>query len=179
MQHKALSPSRLRRAKLGTRLCALLPLTPLAVACEGKGVTEVVGLGPGSYAIATTVFQADGRTSLVALHEDPTRPEALDTSLALELGGSAALFGRDGRNVFALGTSDEPVLARYELGDDGMLLERARMSLQPLEVDSAFLRPDLVPFLSDTKAYWIDDVRQQVAIWDPERMENHRQLLAC
>jgi hypothetical protein len=95
----------------------------------------------------------------------------LDTSHALEVGGSAALFGNDGRNVFALGTSDDPVLTRYELAEGGELVAGRRMSLQGYEINSGFLRPDLVPFISDNKAYWIDDVRLQVLVWNPERME--------
>jgi hypothetical protein len=140
------------------------------VSCGGDESTTL-DLGPGSYAIATTIFQADGETSLLALDEDPSREGVLDSSRALEVGGAAAIFGKDGRNVFALGTSDEPVLERYELSASGELVNAARMSLQPLGITSGFLRPDLVPFISDTKAYWIDDVRFQVVVWDPERME--------
>lgn len=153
----------------GPRLHAALLLFGLAtLACSSDETTD---LGTGSYAIATTIFQADGRTSLVALVDDPTSEAELDTSRALEVGGAAALFGRDGRNVFALGTSDAPVLTRYELDDDGALVERGQMSLQGHGIDSGFLRPDLVPFLSDTKAYWIDDAGLQVLVWNPERME--------
>lgn len=86
------------------------------------------------------------------------------------MGGTAAIFGRDDGSVFALGTSDEPVLTRYELSEAGELVERGRMSLQPQGIVSGFLRPDLVPFVSDTKAYWIDDVGLQVVVWNPETM---------
>jgi hypothetical protein len=139
-------------------------------ACS-ESTTDPSDTGGGSYAIATTIFQADGQTSLVALHEDPASEGVLDTTRALEVGGAAALFGKGGKSFFALGTSDEPVLTRYEVSDRNELLERERMSLQGYEVDSGFLRPDLVPFISDTKAYWIDDVRLQVVVWNPKTME--------
>jgi hypothetical protein len=140
------------------------------VGCGDDGAdADSIDLGPGSYAVAATQFSPEGETTLVALVEDPSREQDLDTTRALELGGSAALFGPDGRNLFALGTSDGPTLTRYEL-TDGELVKRASLSLSDSGISSAFKRPELVPFLSQDKAYWIDDASAQVVVWNPEEM---------
>jgi hypothetical protein len=157
------------RQPCGVRALAVL-LTLPCLAC-GSEKSDVSSLAEGSYAVVSTIFQPDSKTSLVAMHDDPSRPSTLDTSRAIEVGGAAALFGKDGKSLFALGTSDEPVLTRYELSEGRELVARERMSLQGYEIDSGFLRPDLVPFISDTKAYWIDDVRLQVVVWNPATMK--------
>jgi hypothetical protein len=88
----------------------------------------------------------------------------------VEIGGAAALFGRDGRSVFAIGSSDSASVTHYLLSDDGVLEPRGALSLQPYGIASAFKRPELVPFVSDTQAYWIDDTSQQVVVWNPVEM---------
>jgi hypothetical protein len=120
--------------------------------------------------ISTTVFSTDDATSLVTLVDDPGAPSSLDTSRSLEVGGAAALFGGDGRGVFALGSSDSPTLIRYEVSDTGELREDERMSLAGLGFSSGFKRATLVPFVSATKAYWLDDVTREAVIWDPSTM---------
>lgn len=143
-------------------------LSGSTVAC-GSNDDEPGTLGPGSYAVATTQFSPEGETTLVGLVADPSEPQELDLSRTLEFGGAAALFGPDGRNVFALGTSDSPTLTRYELVD-GALEERASVSLADYGISSGFKRPDLVPFVSSDKAYWLDDTSSQVVVWNPESM---------
>jgi len=151
----------------GSRLAPLVSALP--VACSGSDASEVT-LASGRHAIVTTIFQADGQTSLLGVVDDPTLPAVFDVARAAEVGGSAALFGRDGRSVFALGSSDSATLTRYELSEAGALQARAALSLQPYGIGSAFKRPELVPFVSDTKAYWIDDVSGQVVVWNPTEM---------
>jgi hypothetical protein len=138
-------------------------------ACSGSDATETT-LGDGRHALSTTVFQADGQTSLVGLVDDPAAPGVFDVTTALEVGGSAALFGDDGRNVFSLGSSDSATVTRYELSPTGQLSERGSLSLQPYGITSAFKRPELVPMISATKAYWVDDGSAQVVVWNPEAM---------
>jgi hypothetical protein len=140
----------------------------LALACSDADQTEA--LSSGRYVISTTIFQPDGQTSLIALVDDPAAAAELNTERAIEIGGSAALFGVDGRSVFALGSSDAPVVTRYELSSNGELSERARMSLEGMGISSAFKRPELVPFVSDTKAYWLDDTSAQAVVWNPQDM---------
>jgi len=150
------------------RRIALVMAALLAPACGNAENEET--LGSGRYVVSTTIFSPDSRTSLVTLVDDPTVSAPLDTSHAIEIGGSAALFGLDGRSVFALGSSDAAVVTRYEVTADGGLVERARMSFEGTGINSAFKRPELVPFVSDTKAYWLDDVTAQAIVWNPEEM---------
>jgi hypothetical protein len=171
VQHSRAKPQPFKRS-WATQECAVL--TAMAAlscfACGSEG-TDSSRLASGNYVVASTIFSPESATSLVAMHDDPSRSDTLDVSRALEVGGAAALFGKGGRSFFALGTSDEPVLTRYELGEDRELVAHERMSLQGYEIDSGFLRPDLVPFVSDQKAYWIDDVRLQVIVWNPATMK--------
>jgi hypothetical protein len=159
----------LRHRRLARGASGLLGLAALGLCgCSGADETNTT-LGSGRHAISTTVFQADGQTSLLGLVDDPGAPGLFDVATALEIGGSAALFGDDGRNVFSLGSSDSATVTRYELAD-GQLLERGSFSLQPFGISSAFKRPELVPMISQTKAYWLDDVSAQIVVWNPDAM---------
>jgi hypothetical protein len=62
------------------------------------------------------------------------------------------------------------VVTRYEVNDAGDLAERERMSLEGSGIDSGFKRPELVPFISESKAYWLDDVTAQALVWNPREM---------
>jgi hypothetical protein len=139
--------------------------------CDGSGAPDpgVPTDGP-LFAVATTMFLPDGPSSFVSLVADPTANVQVSRAGALEVGGAAALFGVDGRSVFALGGSDSPTITRYEVRDDGRFIEGARMSLAGLGFGSAFKRSGLVPFLSETKAYFLDDVTAQAVIWNPAEM---------
>lgn len=90
-------PALARRTVLGVARLTLLVLA----ACSGEDETNTT-LGSGRHALSTTVFQPDGQTSLLGLVDDPGAPAVFDVSTALEIGGAAAIFGDDGRNVFAL-----------------------------------------------------------------------------
>jgi len=148
----------------------LLAAALLTAGC-GDGDTSGDGtLGRGRYALATTIFSPDGQTSLVTLVDDPGAAAELDTERAIEVGGSASLFGSDGQSVFALGSSEGPVVKRYEVTTEGALLEQQQMSLETTGISSAFKRPELVPFISSAKAYWLDDASAQAIVWNPDEM---------
>jgi hypothetical protein len=151
------------RARRPRRPLKLVLLSALAGGCSGSDASEAA-LASGRYAIVTTLFQADGQTSLLGVIDDPALPGDFDTARAAEIGGAAALFGRDGRSLFAIGSSDSASVTRYVLSDDGVLEPRGALSFSPYGIGSAFKRPELVPFVSDTKAYWIDDTSQQVVL---------------
>ena len=148
--------------------CVATLIAGAGSACSDPASNEG-SLGYGRHALTTTIFQADGQTSLLGLVEDPGVPGVFDATRALEIGGSAALFGRDGRSVFAIGSSDSANVTRYDLSEGGVEAKGA-LSLQPYGISSGFKRPELVPFVSDTKAYWIDDGSSQVVVWNPEEM---------
>jgi hypothetical protein len=150
-----------------------IALSTLILALAGCGGSDATDTFPedGRYALSTTLFQPDGgATSLLGLIDDPGVAGEFDTTRAIEIGGAAALFGDDGRNVFALGSSDSATVTRYERLAGGALAARGALSLGPYGITSAFKRPELVPMLSATKAYWIDDVSSQVVVWDPAGM---------
>lgn len=150
---------------------SLLLLSLFTVGCGDSDAAGDASLGSGRYVVSTTIFGPDSQTSLVTLVDDPGVPAELDTERAIEVGGGAALFGLDGRSVFALGSSEAPWLKRYEVTAAGELLEKQEMSLEPTGISSAFKRPELVPFVSDSKAYWLDDTSAQAIIWNPKEMK--------
>jgi hypothetical protein len=125
-------------------------------------------LGQGDFALATTVFgDNDTQTSYVALSDDPAKQGELSTQNALEVGGSASLFAVRGKNMFGVGSSDSPTVTRYKVDDDGFLEVTGLMSLGNTGISSGFLRSELVPIISDTKAYWISE---PVVVWNPTDM---------
>ena len=155
------------------RISSYASLSVLLVALAGCGGSDATDtfLLDGGHALSTTLFQPDGSaSSLLGLIDDPGVAAEFDTTRAIEIGGAAALFGDGGRNVFALGSSDSPTVTRYERLVGGALVERGALSLAPYGITSAFKRPELVPMLSETKAYWIDDVSAQVVVWNPTEM---------
>ena len=168
------SPSPRRRAHATAARACLLAASVLAAACGEDAVDAGADAMPAAtgplYAVATTQFLPDGLLSLVALVEDPGAPGTLDPAQALEVGGAASIYGMDGQGAFAVGSSESPVITRYEVAADGSLVEGERLSLANLGVSAAFKREGLVPVLSETKAYWLDDTTQQGVVWNPQEM---------
>lgn len=145
-------------------------LIGVCAACSDDGTeaeAPVANLGEGDYALAVTVFGDDGETGYVSLVEDPAREVEVTTERALEVGGSVSLFGVQGRRAFGLGSTDAPTLIRYEIDPDGNLEQTARMSLGNEGIESGFMRPELVPLISERKAYWL---AEPVVVWDPQEM---------
>jgi hypothetical protein len=122
------------------------------------------------FAVAATTFLADGATTLIGLVEDPGAAATLDTRDALEVGGAAAVFGTEGDGAFIVGSSDSPVLTRFELTAEGGFTQGPQVSLANTGITSGFKRQGLVPILAEDKAYWLDDITQQVVIWNPRDM---------
>jgi len=157
------------QARFGVQVLSVVLLVGGACA-EGadggrEGADPRPNLGKGDYALAVTVFgDDDTSTGYVALTEDPAETGEFSTESALEIGGATSLFGVRGKNVFGLGSSDSPTVTRYEVDDKGFAKETGRMSLANEGISSSFLRSELVPIVSDTKAYWISE---PVVVWNP------------
>lgn len=160
------------RARFGVHVLSVVMLAASACA-EGadgseNGADPRPNLGKGDYALATTVFGADDTaTGYVALTDDPAKPGKFSTESALEIGGSVSLFAVRGQSMFGLGSSESPTVIRYEVDDEGFVEETGRMSLANEGISSSFLRSELVPIVSDDKAYWISE---PVVIWNPSDM---------
>ncbi len=163
------SLERAARAASGVCVATGLVLTAACSSSTEEPPPTVPADGP-LYAIATTIFLPDGESSVVTLVGDPTGAEELDTRSGVEVGGSAALFGLDGSSAFALGGSETSFIQRYEVTADGRFEEGKRLGLSSQGIDSAFKLPGLVPFLSEDKAYFIDDVTEQIVVWNPVEM---------
>lgn len=148
-------------------------LSALLVMCAAVGCATTDEddreLSLGDHVVATTMFTPDGETSLIGLVPDAAEPSLFDRTRALERGGASAIFAARGGRVFSLGSAEDPTVIRYAVSD-GEFAETGRMSLAAAGLSSSFKRSGLVPFVSDTKAYWLDDGSKQVVIWDPSDM---------
>ncbi len=118
------------------------------------------------FAVCTLRFTPEGAVGFVAL-VDSLDEGALDTTTALEIGGLGSCAGRDGE-VF-VGTSESPVITKYEIDDEGQLVEAGAVSLMPLGITNLFSF-DGFQIVAPDKAYYIDNPTQQVAIFNPTTM---------
>jgi hypothetical protein len=121
------------------------------------------------YVVSTTVFAADiGKGYLVPI--DALTPNTtFDLTNAIEVADNTGAASRPGTPYLYVGSSEEPTITRWELGDDGKLSKGPSVSFANLGLSSASVSSDL--FLSDEKAYMPDDDNHQVVIWNPSTMQ--------
>lgn len=151
------------------RVLGLIMLAASACA-EGAdaGADPRPNLGKGDFALAITVFgENDTQTGYVGLSKDPAEQGEFSTDSSLEVAGAASLFAVRGNSMFGLGSSDSPTVTRYEVDDKGFVDETGHMSFANEGISSGFLRSELVPIVSDEKAYWISE---PVVVWNPSDM---------
>lgn len=116
----------------------------------------------------------DGRSNYFTLVESLDEARALDYGTSLELPGRARLYAAAGIGFFAIGDAENITITRYELEEDGTLVEGASLSLQAHGVTS--MGPQAVHFVSPTKAYYKDADQAQVIVWNPEEMVIERAI---
>lgn len=92
-----------------------------------------------------------------------------DYGSAVVLDSFAALYGRPGSSTVFIGSGDEPIITRWQVGPDGFQ-PGAQVSFANLGVATAGTFPSYVPVLSDEKAYFFDPASLQAVIWRPRDM---------
>lgn len=122
------------------------------------------------YALTTNVWGDDGATGyLYTVRSLSEGSASLDA--AIEVPGGAWIYGREGeRFVYVSSGELGPTLKRFEVLDDGRLLEGPTISFAGLGLTQA-PRFGAVQILSDTKAYLVDSAQHRVATWNPRDME--------
>jgi hypothetical protein len=152
-----------------SRAPLLLALVVLAACGDGSApdTAPVPSSGP-LYLVQTRVLSPEASTGvLVPLPSlDATGP--VSTARALVQPGGGVLYRGAEPGVFLVGSAEEPVLTRYELGPDDEMLEGARLSFANQGV--VFLYPGSVVILDATRAYYLDLDQSQAIAFDPTAM---------
>ncbi|MFB9051607.1 hypothetical protein ACFFVB_00820 [Formosa undariae] len=119
------------------------------------------------YAVFWRVNTADGRVNYVSLVEDIMDGE-IDPANAIEVSGYSRFFAQQDAGYFIIGDGEDLSFTRYNVSEDGKTIEKGdKFSFINKGVTSLQKRN---VFLSDTKAYYIDNTQGQIIIWNPEEM---------
>ncbi len=166
MHEANLTPPAMRYASWAVGLAALT----LAVACSEAG-SDPAGETPGGaagplYLVKTRVFNNDETTGYLTLTDSLDAEPDYDRSL--EIPGGGVLYAAPGIGNFLVGSGDEPVIARYEVGPNNELAKGAELSFANEGV--AYLYAGSVIFVSSSKAYYVDLDQLQAIAFDPTQM---------
>jgi hypothetical protein len=99
---------------------------------------------------------------------DSLEPGTFDLKGALEIEPSW-IFGRPGESSVYAASIFSPTLWRYDLQEDGTLALGDTVSFANYGLESAYLAAS-APIYSDEKSYFVDDVQDQLVIWNPKEM---------
>jgi hypothetical protein len=123
------------------------------------------------YAIGASVFGEEGNTSYVALLPSLDSDVEIDYARVLEVGSASSIFGPEKGSFFAVGLDEAPTVTRYDISDGDRFVEGETIDFSGYGLTYMWRDPGLVPFLSEDKAYVIDNRELAVVIWDPAAME--------
>ena len=167
---------------------AALSMLSIALACGcgnngGSGSSDTNGNGNGSGAaggngaapfsgavLCANIFSADSTSGFIRLVSDEeleTGEEIDGVQSAIEVGGGTDCAVQ-GRRVFSLNW-ESPTITRYDEAN-GALSRGPTVSLANFGLTSA-IGSHRTFFVSDTKAYFLDDDGFQIIVWNPSTME--------
>ncbi|MEO0602933.1 MAG: hypothetical protein AAF211_15945, partial [Myxococcota bacterium] len=154
-------------------------LTLVGLGCTIEAETPSVEpdrLVDAVYAIAVRL-QGDGG-SVVALIDDPARPEPLDLSDGLPLPGGGAVAGSpfDPSALFVL-SHETGIMSRFRVGIDRSFTLEAEMGVPELQTSLRFFGGDSFTFLAPDLAYLFDPVAGELRAWDPQAMELRERIV--
>src|SRR5690606_3624715 len=117
-----------------------------------------------AYVISTIEISTDGRVSYIQAVPS-LELDSIDVANAIEFAGNVVTKAH-GDSLY-VGLAEEPVMVRYGVNDAGELEETGRMNLSA----HGFTRiPFGIEIASDTRAFFVDDVSQQLVVWNPSTM---------
>jgi hypothetical protein len=157
-------------AKLAWLIAVAVGATLSAVACDGGGGGGPTGQGGGKvYVVSTGLF---GDNEFIGyLATVPSLDEATTFSLedALEIEPSW-IFAKEGQPYVYAASLAQPTIDRYRVGDDGGLTKDGSVSFAAYGLESAYMAA-MAPIFSDEKSYFVDDLQDQMVIWNPKEMK--------
>lgn len=140
-------------------LSASLVGLPLVLASCSEGGGSPTG---GDFLTSSVVFGTDTETTYIATLQD-VAPQTVDYTKALEKNGWSDVMVT-GRMAFVT-DGEAPVLTRYAVSDDGVLVEDGRLSFANYAVTSVSGSNTLI--VDETKAYVVVTAERQVIVWNP------------
>lgn len=91
---------------------------------------------------------------------------------AIEVPGGIGLFGGPPTGQIWVGNGESPTIRRYAVAEDGAIREDApALSLASFGITETSQSTDRVPFISATKAYFIERTGAVIVVWNPDTME--------
>jgi hypothetical protein len=135
----------------------------------GCSDTATVVTAPGSedearFIVHTSVDILDDRINYFTPVSSLAEGEPLRLERALEVGGGARLYAPAQGGFFAVGSSEDLSVRRYDLGADGSLAPTGLVSFAGAGVTSL---SRTAAFINDTKAYYFDADGAQIIVWNP------------
>jgi len=129
------------------------------------------GTAEPQYAVAQTVYDADGNPTgyfqVVSSLEGN-----LNLDNAREIPGGVGLFGAPETGRVWIGNGESPTIQRYVVSESGAIDEDGpSISLANFGITATSQSSDRVPFISPSKAYFIEGTGETIVVWDPEAME--------
>ena len=151
---------------------SLIAMVILGLTVTSCGDDSITNTDPDSsdelYAVYWRLETPDGRTNYVSLVNDLMQAGEVDPSEALEVPGQSRFYAQPQAGYFFTGNGENLTFTRYNISEGGNNFEEgAQFSLANEGVTSLQAR---TVFLSDTKAYYIDNTQGQIVIFNPEEM---------
>lgn len=144
----------------------------------GEGGTQATGGNGGTtptadplYLVVGSSFTPDGRSTYAAVVDDIGADGSISLEEALEIPGVPSVAVPQRGGVFFVGSAEEPTVERYRVTTEGSIEADGRFSVAGLGLIAGrgSVR-DAFQFISDTRAYLIDDDTLQVVIFNPQDM---------
>jgi hypothetical protein len=120
------------------------------------------------YAVFTRLESEEGETSYLATTNSLASEAKLDLADALEAPGASRFYAPPAGGYFALGSNEDLTLTRYDIDAAGTPRLTATISFAQLGVTRLQHR---AVFVSESKAYYIDNTQAQIVVFDPSAME--------
>jgi len=122
------------------------------------------------FAVATqTSDENDVYTSYIVV-TDSLASGTLSLDHATEIDGRAIVAGVAGSGELYVGTSNNAVVSRYTLSDDGALDKTGEVDFLAAGLSAVNEYAGQFQFVSATKAYYFDGSTGQVVVWNPQAM---------
>jgi hypothetical protein len=152
---------------------ALVPVLLLA-AC-GDGPTMMMpptdGAATTDVFVVATTLNANTPSATSLLITTPTLADGttLDYTRAISVADTVSLFGVEGSGHVYATQAMTPTVTRYEVAADGTLTPGTVLSFAQFGLGSGYSTRSIA-FVSDSKAYLLDDTSLQAITFDPSQM---------
>ncbi|HEY0464148.1 MAG TPA: hypothetical protein VGC79_08070 [Polyangiaceae bacterium] len=157
---------KLAKSRYSTLTIALLLLS--GCGADDSPKADRNGASGASYAVCTGVLVGENFISYLTTVPSLEAGSRFNLDHALEIDPSW-IFGQQGRPSVYVASMLVPTIDRYDLNADGSLTKGDTVSFANYGLQSAYLAA-AAPIYSDDKSYFIDDLQDQVVIWNPRLM---------